>query len=157
MTVQCTVYTAQCTVNTLQCTVYLFTVYSVNCSLYTIHYTVYSVHCSLYTVHCTVYSVQCADALRRMCTLISCYNGRAPPNRYGHGRTRAAVAALTRKALISRPSVWFSLAPCLAIPDPWAVRASMSGLRWPHVWSSMVSMSNHPMSPCWDIHVANVK
>ena len=50
------------------------TVYSVHFTVYSVHCTFCTVHCTLYTVHCTLYSVQCADALRRLCTLISCYN-----------------------------------------------------------------------------------
>ena len=46
-----------------------YTVYSVQCSMYSTHctlYTVYSVQCSMYSTHCTLYteySVQCLNSI----------------------------------------------------------------------------------------------
>ena len=55
-TVQCTFYTVP---NPVQCTLYnlLCTMYSVQCTLYNVHCTMYSVQCTLNNVHCTVYTV----------------------------------------------------------------------------------------------------
>ena len=67
-TVQYTVYSVQCTVcslhsrvNSVQCTVYsfLWTVYSVQCAVSILWCIMYNVKCAVYSVQYTVYSVQC--------------------------------------------------------------------------------------------------
>ena len=43
----------------MQWTFYNGKVYSVHCTLWTVHYSLYIVHCTLYTVYCTLYNVHC--------------------------------------------------------------------------------------------------
>ena len=52
-TVNCTVFTVHSGLYTVDCAFY-----TIHCVLYTVKYTLHTIHCTLYTMNCTLYIVQ---------------------------------------------------------------------------------------------------
>ena len=69
----CFLYTVYCTLFTVHCLLYIVycTLITLHCLLYTVYCTLFTVHCLLYTAYCTLFTVHCTlYTVQGICWLI---------------------------------------------------------------------------------------